>query len=105
MEISKRDSERMIRLAKEGKQISKIVTENFPDLGYWDVYIEVYGAGERSSRGIKSMISARLNRIASALKAERLTIVEELHELVWHLYKNHKMNQKKLDKIRKALNE
>ena len=105
MLISKRDSDKMIRLAKEGKQIAKIMTEDFPDIGYWDVYIEVYGAGERSSRGIKRMITTRLNRIVAAPKAVRLTIVDELHELVWHLYKNHKTNQSKLNKIRNALSE
>lgn len=105
MQIAKRDSEKMIRLAKEGKQISKIWTEDFPELGYEDVYIEVYGAGERSSRGIKRMISTRLNRIANAPKSERLAIVSELHELVWQLYRKHKENQKKLDKIRKTLEE
>lgn len=105
MSISKRDSEKMIRLAKEGKQISRIVADNFPNLGYWDVYFEVYGSGERSARGVKSMITSRLNKIVAASKGERKIIVEELHELVWNLYKNHKMNQGKLDKIRKALGE
>jgi len=61
-EITKQDSAKMRRLAKEGKQISKIATEDFPKLDYWDVYIEVYGAGERSSRGMKRMISIRLNK-------------------------------------------
>ena len=105
MPISKSDSEKMIRLAKEGKQISRIVADNFPMLGYWDVYFEIYGSGERSARGVKSMITSRLNKIATATKSERQIIVDELHELVWHLYKNHKTNQSKLDKIRKALSE
>ena len=103
--ISKKDSGRMRRLAQEGKQISRIVADDFPELDYWDVYIEVYGAGERSSRGIKKMISIRLNKLVDASKTERRAIVEELHELVWHLYDNHKTNQRKIDTIRRALQE
>ena len=38
MEITKADSQKMRRLAQEGKQISKIVAEDFPKLDYWDVY-------------------------------------------------------------------
>ena len=103
--ITKADSQRMQRLAKEGKAISKIVEEDFPALTYADVYLEVYGSGERSSRGIKRMISSRLNNLVDANKSERTSIVDELHDLVWHLYENHKSNQKKIDIIRKALQE
>lgn len=103
--ISKQDSARMNRLAQEGKQISRIVAEDFPELDYSDVYIEVYGAGERSSRGMKKMISIRLNKVVNAGKPERRAIVEELHQLVWHLYENHKTNQRKINAIRKTLQE
>lgn len=104
MAISKSDAEKMRLLAQEGKQITKIVLEDFPHLDYWEVYFEVYSVGERSSQGIKYMITARLNAMAaSTSKSERTAIAEELHELVWHLYENHKTNQKKLSKIRAAL--
>ena len=105
MTITAADSSKMQRLAQEGKPISRIAGEDFPALDYWDVYIEVYGAGERSSRGIKKMITIRLNRLTDSPKAERRAIVDELHDLVWHLYENHKTNQRKLEKIRKALQE
>lgn len=105
MVISKADSKKMQRLAQEGKQISRIAIDDFPSLDYWDVYVEVYGAGERSSRGIKRMISTRLNKLVDSPKEERRKIIEELHDLVWHLYENHKTNQKKLGIIRKALQE
>jgi hypothetical protein len=106
MAISKSDSKKMQRLAQEGKQISKIVGEDFPALDYWDVYFEVYSAGERSSRGIKRMITTRLDAMAaSTSKSERKAMVKELHELVWHLYNNHKTNREKLAKIRAALGE
>ena len=94
----------MTRLAQEGKQISDIWRDNFPELGYWDIYIEVYGSGQRSSRGIKKMITARLNKMVDATKPQRRVISKELNDLVWHLYNNHKINQYKIDKIRKALN-
>ncbi len=105
MSIPQKDAAKMKRLAQEGKPISKIFVEDFPDLDYWDVYIEVYGSGERSSRGIKKMISIRLNKLVDSNKAERRVIVRELHDLVWHLYENHKTNQRKLAKIRKTLQE
>ena len=75
-------------------------------MSYWDVYFEVYGTGERSAQGIKRMITTRLNAIAeSTSKSERNSIADELHGLVWHLYENHKANQKKLATIRAALKD
>jgi hypothetical protein len=106
MTISKSDSEKMRRLAQEGKTITKINSEYFPKLDYLDVYIEVYSSGERSSQGIKSMITTRLKAMAdNSNKSERTKIAEDLDGLVWHLYSNHMTNQKKLSKIREALEE
>ena len=105
MTISEKDVKKMRRLAKEGKTISRIVREDFPNVDYWEVYIEVYGAGERSSRGIKRMITTRLNKLVDSTKDERRDIVRELQELVWDLYEKHKSNHAKLDKIRKVLGE
>jgi hypothetical protein len=103
MEIAKSDSKKMQRLAQEGKPISKIVAEDFPRLDYWEVYFEVYGAGEKSSLGVKRTITNRLNALIDSNKPERKEIVEELHGLVWHLYNSHKTNTAKLAKIRAAL--
>ena len=106
MAILKADADKMRRLAHEGNQISRIVAEDFPQLDYWEVYFEVYSVGERSSRGIKRMITTRLNTMAkSKSKSERAVIAEELQGLVWHLYDNHKNNREKLSKIRAALGE
>ena len=106
MEITKADSKMMQRLAKEGKKISAIKKEDFPSLTYWDVYVEVYGAGKRSALGVKRMITTRIEAVAaSKLKKDRTEIAEELQELVWHLYNNHKSNQAKLAKIRSVLAE
>jgi len=103
MAIEKSESKKMQRLAQEGKPISKIVSEDFPHLDYWEVYFEVYGAGEKSSLGVKRTITNRLNQLIDANKVERKEIVEELHGLVWHLYNSHKTNTAKLAKIRSAL--
>lgn len=106
MDITKADSQKMRRLAQEGKQISKIVAEDFPKHDYWDVYWEVYGSGERSSRGMKRMISNRLSALVQKKSTnERKAILQEIDDLVWHLYENHKKNQKKIDRIRKILGE
>jgi hypothetical protein len=104
MSIEKSEALKMRQLAQEGKQISKIVTEDFPDKDYWEVYLEVYASGERSARGIKRMITTRLNAISeSGSSSERAEIKQELNDLVWHLYNNHKINTDKLSKIRAAL--
>ena len=106
MEISKVDSKKMQRLAQEGKKIVAIQKEDFPKLSYWDVYVEVYGNGKRSALGVKRMITTRIDTVASSKsKKERMEIATELHELVWHLYNDHKVNHTKLSKIRKALAE
>jgi len=106
VEITKADSKKMQRLAQEGKKISRIKKEDFPSLTYWDVYVEVYGAGKRSALGVKRMITTRIDAVAaSKSKKDRQAIAEDLQELVWHLYDNHKANQAKLARIRSALTE
>jgi len=101
--MNSREIAEMQTLAREGKQISKIKDENYPKYEYWDIYNAVYGDGGRSARGTKKMISSRLNTLAGANKRERNEIIEEIHNLVWHLYDSLKSSQKKLDAIRKAL--
>lgn len=103
--MHKKDSETMIRLAKEGKHISKIWTEDFPQYDYWEIYLEIYGAGEKSSLGVKRMITARLNKLTEADdKQDRIKIIEELDELVYHLYSRYKSSQQRLDEIRSIIN-
>jgi hypothetical protein len=106
MSISKADARKMKLLAEEGKQISKIVSEDFPELDYWEVYFIVYNAGGGSSLGIKRTITNRINTmVSSTSKKEKLAVANELNELVLQLYMNHKKNTEKLKKIRAALNE
>ena len=101
-----RDINEIRRLAGEGKQISKIWEENYSQYDYFDVYFAAYEGGERSALGVKRMITTRLNKIAESRKAsERKEMIDEIDELVWHLYESLKYNQQKLDKIRKAIND
>lgn len=106
MAISKADSEKMQKLAKEGKKIADIWSQYFPKLTYWEVFFEIYDAGGRSALGVKRTITNRINAIAeSRSKSERKELADELQELVWHLYNNHKSNHQKLSAIRKAIGE
>lgn len=99
-----RDSEKIVQLAREGKQISKIWEENFSNYDYWEVYVEVYGAGEKSSVGAKRMITNRLNKLSSLSKKEQEELIKEIDELVCYLYNRCKESQQKLDDIRGVIN-
>lgn len=102
--MDKRDSEKIVQLAREGKQISKICDDDFPQYNYWEVYVEVYGAGEKSSVGAKRMITNRLNKLSSIPKKEQDELIEEIDELVCYLYDRYKESQQKLDDIRSVIN-
>lgn len=104
MEIDKRDAEIMIRLAREGKQISKIWEEDFPQYDYIDIYVTIYGAGERSSLGIKRMITNRLQLLEKSPKKQQKEIIQEIDDLVCRLYYRFQESQKKLDEIRSVIN-
>ena len=102
--MDKRDSEKMIQLAREGKLISKICDEDFPQYDYWDVYFEVYEAGEKSSVGAKRMITNRLNKLSSLPKKEQAELIKEIDKLVCYFYDRYKESQQKLDDIRAVVN-
>ncbi|MFC6040538.1 hypothetical protein ACFPYN_14015 [Paenisporosarcina macmurdoensis] len=104
--MNSNDSKVMIRLAKEGKKISKIWAEDFNEYDYWEVYTEVYGAGERSSVGVKRMITSRLNKLGAAdIQEDREELIDEINELILHLYSRYKNSQQKLDEIRAIINQ
>lgn len=98
--IDERDITRMVQLAREGKQIKKINEEDFPQYDYWAIYEKVYSAGEKSALGIKKMITMRLNKLTTVTKKEQPEIINEIADLVEHLYIRHKESQVKLDEIR-----
>ncbi len=93
-------------LAKEGKPISKIMESDFPEYEYWEIYEAVHDGGGKSALGVKRTIANRLNTLSETRKKnERTEIIEEVEELVWHLYDGLKSSQKKLSAIRKALDK
>jgi hypothetical protein len=103
MAVTKKDAETIRNLVKEGKRITRIVRDDFPEYDYWEVYSTAYGAGERGAQGVKRMITNRLNVLCEVNKDERQNIIDELDDLIWYLYNNFKTNQGKLDSIRQAL--
>lgn len=90
-----RDKKQIIQFAREGMQITKIC-DAFPQYDYWEVYWAVYGAGEKSSLGTKRMISNRLKKMVAVSPSEQAELIEEINELVWHLYTRYQESQKKL---------
>ncbi|MES1047586.1 hypothetical protein FOA22_24470 [Heyndrickxia oleronia] len=98
-----RDIEKMIKLAREGKQISKIWEEDFPQYDYWDIYMEINEAGEKSALGTRKKITYRINKLANTRKKDQHILLEEISELVDHLYVRYKESQKKLQEIRNVI--
>ena len=104
--MNKKDKTLMQVLAQEGKQISKIWENDFPGYDYWDIYDAVYGDGGKSALGVKRTIANRLITLSeNKKKAERAEIIQEVEELVWHLYDSLKSSQRKLEAIRKTLDK
>lgn len=101
--MDKKDADKIIGLVGEGKRISKICEENFPEYDYWDIYCTAHDAGERSSLGTRRMITNRLNKLAMCSINERQNIIDEVDDLVWYLYNRYKDSQQKLENIRKII--
>ena len=102
--MEEKDAKRIQQLVQEGKMISKVLEEDFPEYEYWDIYEAAWDRGEQSAMGVKRSIANRLGALNSANKEERNRIITEIDELVWHLYEKLKASQKKLGGIRKLLN-
>jgi len=104
--MNKKDKSAIQALAKEGKQITKIMEQDFPEFDYWEIYEAVYDNGGKSALGVKRTIANRLTLLAqTGKKHEREEIIEEVESLVWHLYESLKSSQQKLQAIRKALDK
>ena len=102
--MTKKDKTAIQALAQEGKQLSKIMEQDFPEFEYWEIYEAVHDGGGKSALGVKRTIANRLITLSDTRKkGERTEIIEEIEELVWHLYDSLKLSQRKLDSIRKAL--
>ncbi len=106
MALSKADSEKIQKLAKEGKQTKRIFEDYFPYLSYREVAAEVRSWGEKSALGAQRMITRRIDDMAANDNlVERKAIAKELRDLTKKLYNNHKANHDKLTAIRDALYE
>ncbi len=102
----KKDKLEIQALAKEGKRLSKIMEQDFPEYDYWEIYEVVHDSGGKSALGVKRTIANRLATLAgTGRKKEREIVIEEVEDLVWHLYESLKSSQQKLQAIRKALDK
>ena len=98
----KKDQEKIIALVKESN-VLKVWKEHFTEYLYDDVYFVALGAGERSSIGIKRMITGRLNKLPAASPDQQKDIIDEISELVQCLYDRQKELQGKIGDIRKVI--
>jgi len=104
--MDEKDAKVIRNLAKEGKKISEIMKQDFPQYPYWEIYGAVYDEGGKSALGVKRTIANRLKTLVeTSRKQERSEIIDEIEDLVWHLYESLKSSQKKLDSMRKILNK
>ena len=104
--MNKKDKAGIQALAQEGKQISKIMEHDYPEYEYWEIYEAVHDGGGKSALGVKRTIANRLATLVdTGRKQEREEIIEEVEELVWHLYDSLKTSQRKLQAIRKTLDK
>jgi len=102
--MNAKDKNQIQTLAKEGKRISKIMSSDYPNYDYWEIYGAVYDSGGKSALGVKRTIANRLKTLSSTKRMDRRSeIIEEIGELVWHLYNGLKTSQKKLSAIREVL--
>ena len=104
--MNKKDKTTIQALAQEGKQLSRIMEQDFPEYEYLEIYEAVHDGGGKSALGVKRTIANRLTTLAETRKkGERSEIIEEVEQLVWYLYDSLKTSQRKLDAIRKALDK
>jgi len=101
--MDKRDQEQIIKLAREGMGISKIWEDHFQQYDYWEIYFTIEEAGEQSSIGTKRMITNRLNKLRAVVSNDNEELIDEIHDLVTHLYIRYKEGQVKISEAREAL--
>jgi len=105
MNIDPKDIEKIGQLVGEGKLISKVWEEDFPQYDYEDIYEAAWSQGEMSALGVKRMISNRLKNFNLVPAEQQAQLLEEIDELVWRLYDRLRADQWKLQQIRKVLDE
>jgi hypothetical protein len=107
MAISKQTKQKICKLAKEGKTCAKIQREDFPNLDWWEVRGVLEDAGTSSSLGIMREISGKIKKARKAVdKNKKLTeTLKRVNELARQLYDRGKEDYKRLDRIRKAVED
>ena len=97
------DRARIALLVEEGKSVTRIQEEDFPQYDYWEILFAAAEDGQRPAMGIKRMISNRLRDLEGAGRRERRELIAEISNLVSQLYRNHKAISRRLEGVRKAL--
>ncbi len=105
MDISKKDAAKIQQLAQEGKQVSKIQKEDFPNLTWWDIRGVLEEAGTSSSLGLMREITGKLNKARETVNKDKKLSNDLLrvNKLARQLYERGKEDYKRLDRIRKAV--
>lgn len=106
MTISKQVFKKICKLAQEGKMCAQIQREDFPDLTWWDIRGVLEVAGTSSSRGIMQEITNKLNKARGTVKDKKLsTDLSRVSYLARQLYERGKEDYKRLNRIRKAVED
>jgi len=106
MTISKQVFKKICKLAQEGKTCVQINREDFPDLTWWDIRGVLEVAGTSSSRGIMQEITNKLNKAQGTVKDKKLSDdLLRVSNLSRQLYERGKEDYKRLNRIRKAVED
>jgi len=102
MSITEKDKDKILRLRNEGKPCSKIREKYFPQLGYREVMVVIYGAGFMTALGTKKALANRMVKIRKLTQDPQIIkLAEQMNNLAWDLYNIIKDNEKRLEEIRK----
>jgi hypothetical protein len=105
VDMLEQDFDKIGELVKEGKHISKIQKDKFPQYDYRTVYCAVVQHEQRSSIGLKREITNRVKKLSKSnlRRDERISLCNEIDDRVEKLYRNYKTSFDKLQKIRDGL--
>lgn len=102
MSISEKDKDAILRLRTEGKTCSKIWSDDYPQLDYWDIMGVIYDDGSRTALGTKRAIANRCKKIGQIdNQGQRMEIAKEIDNLARQLYQMILDNQKRFEEVRK----
>jgi len=105
MPLSEEEKGRIQQLAWEGKLISKIRQDDFPEYSWEEIYGAAWEGGAQSVLGVQRMITRRLRKLTTAHDQQaREDLVNELERLTRDMYYRVRQNQKKMEKWTKWYN-